>query len=252
MRLQPRERPKRASVLSEFREGFGYVAHFKPARALMSLIAIFSLSGVPAMMVLMPVFGAHFAGPGQGGARIYGFLTAASGLGALAGAVHLASRKTVLGLGRMIAICSTLYALAIAGFALSPFLWLSLLIAPLAGWGMFTNFAATNTILQTVVDGDKRGRVMAFYAMAFLGMLPFGALVAGKLAAVLAMGHEPVVGASRTILLMSGICLMASIRYWLVLPEIRELIRPIYIQQGILPQIAEGLQVADAPAPTET
>ena len=130
---------------------------------------------------------------------------------------------------------------------MSNHLWIALLFLPITGWTMITNFAATNTILQTVVDEDKRGRVMSFYAMAFLGMLPFGGLLAGKLGQILSFGGDPAVGASRTILIMSGVCLLASIRYWMILPEIRRRVRPIYRSQGILPQIAEGLQASEVP-----
>jgi len=248
MHIQPRPRRPRASVLAELRDGIDYLRRFPPARVLMLLIAVFSLSGIPAMIVLMPIFGSYYGGSPAQGARIYGFLTGALGLGALAGAIRLAGRKTVLGLGRLIGICSVMYALAIAAFAISNQLWLALLIIPIAGWGMITSTAASNTILQTVVEDDKRGRVMSFFAIAFLGMIPFGALIAGKLAQVLSMGGPPVVGASRAILLAAFVCLLASIRYWMILPDIRRMIRPIYIEKGILPQLAEGLQAAEATA----
>jgi MFS family permease len=213
-------------------------------------MAIFSLSGIPAMMVLMPIFGSHFGGSAHG-AQVFGFLSGAFGLGALIGAISLASRRTVVGLGRMIGISSVVYALAIAGFALSPLLWISLLIVPFAGWGMITNFASTNTILQTLVDDDKRGRLMSFFAMAFMGMVPFGVLIAGALASHLSPGADPIVGARRTILIAAVVCLAASFRYWMVMPELRKIVRPIYIQRGILPQIAEGLQVTGAATQAE-
>jgi MFS family permease len=246
MKISARTLQPRTSVLSETREGLRYVIGFRPARVLLILMAIFSLSGVPAVMVLMPIFGSHFGGE-KHGAVIYGCLSAASGLGALLGAVRLAARRTVLGLGRLIAISSITYAVAIAIFAMSNHLWLSLLVVPLAGWGMITNFASANTILQTIVEDDKRGRVMSLFAMSFMGMLPFGVLMVGELATRLSHGHDPVVGASRTILIASGICLLASIRFWMVLPEVRKIIRPIYVQRGIIKEIAQGLQAADTP-----
>ncbi len=249
MQIQPRVIRKQKSIFREFSEGLRYVAGFPPARELLTLLAIFSLSGVPAIMVLMPLFGLHFGGAGRGD-LIYGFLSAASGLGALLGAIRLASRKTVLGLGRLIALSSLVYALAVAAFAVSPWLALSLIIIPFAGWSLITNFAATNTILQTVVDDDKRGRVMSFFAMSFMGMTPFGVLIAGALASHLS--HDPFAGATRTLLLMSGVCLLASIRFWVILPKIRKHIRPIYVQRGILPEIAEGLRLADAPQQVES
>jgi MFS family permease len=251
MKIQPRPPRPKTSIAREFREGLSYVIKFKPTRVLLLLMAIFSLSGIPAMMVLMPIFGAHFGGE-KHGAIVYGCLSAASGLGALLGAVRLAWRRTVLGLGRLIAISSIVYAVAIAIFAISDHLWLSLLIAPFAGWGMITNFASCNTILQTIADDDKRGRVMSFFAMSFMGMIPFGVLMCGELATRLSHGHDPVAGAARTILMASAVCIVASIRFWMVLPEVRKIIRPIYVKRGILKEIAEGLQVADAPTLTET
>jgi MFS family permease len=249
MRIQPRAARKPKSVFHEFYDGLRYVAGFPPARELLVLMAIFSLSGVPAIMVLMPLFGMHFGGAGRGD-LVYGFLGAASGLGALLGAIRLASRKTVLGLGRLIGLSSFIFALAVAAFAISDSLALSLAIIPFAGWGMITNFAASNTILQTLVDDDKRGRVMSFFAMSFMGMTPFGVLIAGALASRLS--PDPFIGATRTMLLMSGVCLLATIRFWFILPGIRKHVRPVYVQRGILPEIAEGLRIADAPGPTET
>jgi len=249
MHIKPRPPRPRKPILHELSEGLKYVAGFPPARELLLLMALFSLSGVPAMMVLMPLFALHFGGSGRGD-LIYGFLSAASGFGALLGAIRLATRKTVLGLGRVIALSSILYGLAVAAFAVSRHLSLSLMIIPFGGWGMITIFAAANTILQTIVDDDKRGRVMSFLAMSFMGMTPFGVLIVGALATHLS--SDPFIGASRTLLLTSAVCLAASVRYWINLGRIRKFIRPIYVQRGILPQIAEGLQIASAPAPTES
>jgi MFS family permease len=250
MRIESKPRKKKSSVFAEMREGFQYVTRFKPARELLILTAAFSLSGVPCMMVLLPIFGAHFGGGGHGDLT-FGFLAACAGFGALIGAILLASRKTVVGLGRRIAWASTIYGLAIAAFSQSDRVWLSMLIVPFTGWGMITIFASVNTILQTLTDDDKRGRVMSFFSMAFIGMTPFGILAAGQLATRLSMGREPVVGASRTILIASVVCLVTSVRYWFILPTIRKHVRPIYVKKGILKEIAEGLKIADAPAPTE-
>ena len=249
MQIESRPRRERKPVLHELWEGFRYVARFPPAREILLLMALFSLSGVPAIMVLMPLFGLHFGGSARGD-LIYGFLSAASGFGALIGAIRLAMRRTVLGLGRLIGLSSIIYAIAVAAFSVSQHLPLSLIILSFAGWGMITNFAAANTILQTIVDDDKRGRVMSFLAMSFMGMTPFGVLIVGGLAS--RMSNNPFVGAERTMLLMSGVCLVASIRYWMNLKRIRKYVRPIYVQRGILPEIAEGLQIAGTPATTET
>lgn len=251
MQIQPRQRRPRGSVMSELGEGFHYVVDFKPAKILLFLMAIISLSGVPAMMVLTPIFGDYFGGK-QHGAQVFGFLGAAAGLGALCGAISLASRKTVIGLGRLIAFSSVIYSVAIGLFALSNHLWISFLILPFAGWGMITSIASTNTILQTLVDDDKRGRVMSFFSMSFLGMLPFGVLMAGRLASFLARHTDPVTAASRTIWIAAAVCLTASLTYWTQLPEIRRIIRPIYVQRGILKEIAQGLQASDPPTQMES
>src|SRR5262249_9761297 len=118
----------------------------------------------------------------HGGAHTLGFLMAASGVGALVSAISLALRRTVLGLGRMIPISLAVFGVALTAFSLSRWLWLSLLLMPATGFGMMQQMAASNTILQTIVDDEKRGRVMSFYAAAFLGMAPFGSLAAGALA----------------------------------------------------------------------
>jgi MFS family permease len=250
MRITPRPPRSLASVREELREGWAYVRGFAPARILLLLMAVFSLSGIPAMMVLVPIFGSYF-GKAEHGAEFFGFLSGAFGAGALVGAIMLASRRTVVGLGRMIGISSVVYAMAIAGFAISRNVWVSLAVVPFAGWGMITSFASTNTILQTLVDDDKRGRLMSFFSMAFIGMVPFGVLMVGALASRLSFGADPVVGASRTILIAAAVCMGAAVRYWMIMPELRRIIRPIYIQRGIMPQIAEGLKATDVAAQGE-
>src|SRR5262249_16519205 len=137
-----------------------------------------SFMGMP-YSILMPIFAADILG---GGATVLGFLTGASGVGALIGALYLASRNTVLGLGNTIVLATALFGLGLVGFALSRALWISLLVLLVTGLGMMVQMAASNTILQTIVDDDKRGRVMSFYSMAFLGVAPFGSLFAGALA----------------------------------------------------------------------
>src|SRR5262249_17776001 len=151
----PREK---RSVAAEFREGITYIWGHVPIRALLIIMSLISLTGMPAMAVLLPVFGAHFGGSGRLGPLAYGILGAASGVGALVAAVYLASRQTVLGLGRIMAIAMFVLALGIIAFAFSRYLVLSLLIVPIIGWGMIMVFASANTLLQTLTDDDKRGR----------------------------------------------------------------------------------------------
>jgi MFS family permease len=213
-------------------EGFRYAFGFAPIRALLLLLATVSVLGMP-YTVLMPLFAADVL---RGGAYALGFLTAASGVGALTGALYLASRRSVLGLGRLIVVAAMVFGLGLVGFALSRTLWLSLSLMMAVGFGMMVQLAASNTILQTIVDEDKRGRVMSFYSMAFLGMAPFGSLVAGLLAAW--------VGPPTTVLLSGVGCMAGGLLFAWQLPRLRILVRPIYARLGVLPEVASGIQTA--------
>ena len=221
-------------VLQELTEGWHYVAQSVPIRSILLQLALISLAGMP-YTVLMPVFA---AGIFHGGPNTLGFLTAASGIGALTGAVTLAMRKSILGLGMRIAVCSGLLGVSLIAFALSGTLWLSLLILPVTGFTMMQQMASSNTILQTIVDDEKRGRVMSFYSMAFQGMAPFGALMAGELAAR--------IGAPATLVVSGVICIAGAAWFGLRLAEIRKLVRPVYVRLGILPELAMGIQQASS------
>jgi MFS family permease len=161
---------------------------------------------------------------------------AATGLGALAGALYLASRRTVLGLGRLIPMSVVALGVGLVGLSQSRLLWLSLAMMPVIGAGMIVQMAASNTVLQTIVDEEKRGRVMSFYAMAFFGAAPIGSLLAGALAQRF--------GAPVTLLASGVVCIAAAAAFFARLPVFRRNIRPIYVELGILPEIAEGLQSA--------
>ena len=246
MRVTSRPPRKSAGVLAELIEGSRYVWDFVPIRVLLLLMALLSLTGMPAVSTLMPIFGDFFAGHSKHGPQVFGFLGTASGAGALCGAVYLASRKTVVGLGRLIAIAATAFGIGAMVFSRTPHLWQAMLVIPFAGWGMITCFASSNTIIQTLADDDKRGRVMSFFGMAFVGMAPFGNLLAGYSASVLTPhGQDPVVGARRTIFIAGIIAIIAAGSYVRKLPSVRRIVRPIYIKKGILPEMAAGLQVAD-------
>ncbi len=173
--------------------------------------------------VLMPAVAAKRL---HGGPHTLGLLMTASGVGALGGAFYLAWRPTILGLGRVIVIASTVFGLGLVAFGLSRVLWLSLFILPFVGAGFMVSLAATNTIVQTITEEHLRGRVMAFYTMAFLGTAPIGSLLAGILADRL--------GEPTTIVLGGGVCLAGAGWFASRLPRLRELIRPIYVQQGII------------------
>jgi MFS family permease len=233
MRLRPRpQSPHLGRLAHGLREGYAYAFGFAPIRDLLLLLTVVSLAGT-SYSVLLPVFATDVL---HGGALTLGLLGAGAGVGALAGAVFLAARGSVLGLGKWIAVCPVLFGAALIGFSFSENLGLSLALLAVAGFAMMVQMAATNTILQTIVEEDKRGRVMSLYAMAFLGMVPVGSLLAGYLAA--AAGAPAAVRAG-------GICcLAAAVPFAARLPALRALVRPIYVRIGILPEVAAGIQAA--------
>jgi MFS family permease len=230
--VQPRSAGK--AILHELKDGWRYVTSFVPIRSILLLLAVVSLVGMQ-YTVLMPIFAGQVL---HGGAHTLGFLMGASGVGALAGAMLLASRKNVLGLGRVIPSATATFGVGLIALGLSRFLWLSLILMLFVGGAMMTQMAASNTILQTIVQDDKRGRVMSFYSMAFLGMAPFGSLLAGTLA------HH--IGAPRTVVISGTICIGGAAWFASQLSAIREHVRPIYRTLGIIPEIATGIQSASA------
>jgi MFS family permease len=170
----------------------------------------------------------------HGGPYTLGFLMAASGSGALIGAIYLASRKSVLGLGKMIAIASSLFGAGLIAFSLSRVFWLSILFLLVVGFGMISQMASSNTVLQTIVDDDKRGRIMSFYAMAFMGTMPFGSFISGSLASK--------IGTPNTLSIGGIICIVGSIVFARQLPKLRPLVRSIYVKKGIISEAALGFE----------
>jgi MFS family permease len=233
MKVVARERKREhASVLTELREGWDYVRGFRPIRSILLLLALISIVGMP-YTALMPIFAGRIL---HGGAHTLGFLMAAVGVGALMGAVVLATRKSVLGLGRVIALTAGGFGASLFFFAASRQLWLSLLLLVVTGFCFMQQMAASNTVLQTIVDDSKRGRVMSFYAMAFQGAAPFGSLIAGA-----AASH---IGAPHTLMIGGAICVVGAVVFAVELPALRQHIRPIYARIGILPEIANGIRAA--------
>ena len=223
MRVKPFVRsPERVPVNEALAAGFNYVSGFAPVRGALLLVAVVSTLGMP-YQVLMPVMASSVLG---GGANTLGFLMTATGVGALAGTMYLAARHTVVGLGRRIAQAAMLFGASLMMFAISRSFWISLALLPLTGVGFIVTLAATNTVVQTVVPEALRGRVMAFYTVAFLGTAPIGSLLAGLLAER--------VGAPLTLAVGGGACLVAGAWFHSRLPRLRALIRPIYIERGLL------------------
>ena len=212
-----------ASMLAQLHEGWSYVIGFRPIRTILLLFALISLMGMP-FMVLMPIFAAEVL---HGGPHTLGFLTGASGVGALVSAISLAVRKSVRGLTTMIQISAFLFGGGLILFGLSRSLPLSLVLMLMVGFGMMQGLAASNTVIQTLVPEDKRGRVMSYYTMAFVGMAPFGSLLAGGLA------HR--FGAPHTVVITGTACVLGGIWFSTQLRSVRRVMRPIYVEMGIIP-----------------
>src|SRR5580704_3676826 len=233
MKIRRREHEEaHKSVLHGLTEGFRYAFGFPPVRALLLLVALIGLVGMP-YAVLMPIFADQVL---HGDARTYGLLVGSSGVGALAGSLYLASRSTVLGLGRWIAAMSGVFGIGLIAFSFSTSLALSMAFLVVMGFAVIVQLAASNTILQTIVEDGQRGRVMSLYTTAFLGMSPLGSLVAGSLASA--------IGAPRTLQIGGIIVLFGGIGFAIQLRSLRKHIRPIYTRMGILPAVASGLQQA--------
>jgi MFS family permease len=224
MRVAPDPTAKRATttMLEQMREGWSYVSTFRPIRTILLLFALISLMGMP-FMVLMPIFASQVL---HGGPHTLGFLTGASGIGALISAVSLAMRKSVRGLTTMIQVSAVLFGSGLILFGLSHTLVLSLALMLVVGFGMMQGLAASNTVIQTLVPEDKRARVMSYYTMAFVGMTPFGSLLAGTLA------HR--FGAPHTVIITGTCCLAGAFWFSTQLRSVRAVMRPIYIEMGII------------------
>lgn len=223
MKIPPHQQnPEKTRVLKGLREGFAYAFGFPPIRFILLFLAWISLVGM-ACTTLMPIFAKDIL---HGNSQTYGFLMATSGMGAAMGAIYLASRKSVVGLGRVIMITSSIFGIGLISLALSRILWLSLFLSLVTGFGMMVHFASSNTLLQTMVEDDKRGRVMSLFSMALMGMAPFGSLAGGSLAAR--------IGAPYTLMIGGVLCILGSWMFGKKLPLIREMVRPIYIKKGIL------------------
>jgi MFS family permease len=227
------------SMLVQLKEGWAYVSGFMPVRTILSLFALVSLMGMP-YTVLMPIFASKVL---HGGPHTLGFLMGATGIGALVSAVSLAARKSVVGLGRMIPISSGIFGASLIFLGLSRHLGLSMVMMLLTGFGMMMGMAASNTIIQTVVPEDRRGRVMSYYTMAFVGMAPFGSLLAGGLA------HW--VGAPKTVMITGTVVIAGALWFSTRLGKIRKTIRPIYEQMGIL-QPRQAVNVEEAASSSAT
>jgi len=218
MKITARERiPLPGSTLASIIEGFSYVGRTGPVRSLLSLIGLISLLGMP-YVVLMPIFADQIL---HGGARGLGLLMGASGVGALIGALSLAARSGARGLGRLVAFAAAGFGISLILFSFSRSFWLSAALLLPVGFFMIVEMASTNTLIQTLVPDNLRGRAMAVYGMMFMGMAPFGALLAGAIA------HR--LGAPITVALGGVVCIVAGIMFGLRLPAFRREARQMIV-----------------------
>ena len=213
---------QRPSMVAQMKDGWSYVSSYVPVRNILLLFSVSSLMGMP-YMVLLPIFATQVL---HGDAHTLGLLTGASGVGALTSAIALAARKSVVGLVRMIEIATGLFGAGLILFGFSHVLWLSLIAMLVAGFGMMQGLAASNTVIQTLVPEEKRGRVMSYYTVAFVGMLPFGSLLSGGLAHV--------IGAPHTMLLTGSCVLLGGVLFLTQRKAVRGAMRPRYEELGIL------------------
>lgn len=242
MHVKPYVKPVGAkSVWHDLVEGLRYIRASLAISAILLLMATLSLTGMPGFAILMPIFAEFFGGKTRSDMLLGSFM-ASSALGALMGAIYLASRRSVLGLGRVMVMSSVGFGLAIIAFSQSRHVGLSMAIVPFAGLGMLISFAASNTLIQTLTEDRMRGRVMSFFTVAFIGMGPWGNLIAGASARAFGGG---VAGASRTLLIAGLLVVAAGLLFGAALPGIRRAVRPIYMEKGI---IAAPLKDGLAPA----
>jgi MFS family permease len=209
-------------LLRGLREGFSYAFDFMPIRYILILLGLVSLAGMP-YLVLMPVFAKDVL---HGGPQTLGFLLGASGIGALIGALVLASRVSVVGTNKLLSIGTLVFGASLVGFSFSTSVILSFILMVFAGFHMILVMVSSNIMLQTIAEEDKRGRIISLYVLALMGTAPFGSLLAG-----IAANH---IGAPNTLLAGGIVCMLASLFFYLKLPAIREQVQPIYRQLGLI------------------
>jgi MFS family permease len=221
MRVQIRARVAMASPLEHMLEGFRFVNRTAPIRALLLLLGIVSLVGMP-YVVLMPIFADQIL---HGGARGLGILMGATGVGALLGALTLAFREGVKGLGRWVAWCCGGFGASLIIFAVSHNFWVSVILLLPVGYFMMLQMSSSNTLIQVMVPDALRGRVMAVYSMMFMGMAPIGALLGGALADRLGAQITVAIGGLASV---AGACW-----FGLQLPKIRVEARRLIVAQEV-------------------
>lgn len=220
------------AMFSGIKDGISYSFGFLPIKYILFYTAAMSIVAMP-YSILMPVFAKSIL---HGGPQTYGFLLWSTGIGAFIGAIFLARRKTVHGLDLVVVMAAGIFSAGVIGFSFSRTIWLSLLFIALPGFGIMVQMASINTILQTIVDDNMRGRVLSLHIIGFIGIAPFGSLLAGISA------HH--IGTPYTMLFSGILSIAVMVVFAKRLPSIRKLVHPIYARKGIIPEIATGLAAA--------
>ncbi len=231
MKIVPKQKSvAKTNIWQELRAGLSYVSAFEPIWATLLLLSLVSLMALP-YAVLMPVFARDVL---HGGPQLLGFLMGAAGVGALLGALYLASKRTVIGLDRLIPLATLVLGAGLMAFSFSRLYWLSFSLMLLIGIGQMIQMASSNTLIQTIVADDMRGRIMSFYGVAFMGVQPVGSLFAGFLANK--------IGATRAVFIGGLVCLIGALFFFRRQTAIREKIKPLYQKLGIIPPIPPSFQ----------
>jgi predicted MFS family arabinose efflux permease len=223
---------KPASILKELKEGISYAHGIKPIRTMLTMMGYMGFFGMT-YQVILPVFTSKVLGEGP---KVYGYLLSSVGMGAICGAVFMASRKTVVGLKGRTVSAMALFGFSMAATATYGDVGMCMATLMMMGFGVMVFNSSTNTILQTLTDDDKRGRVMSLYTLALNGTAPFGGLVAGY--------FVDKVGSKLTMMVCGGMVVLGAVAYRLQLPRLREQVQPIYRAKGIIPEVAAGVEAA--------
>ncbi len=218
----PEVKVQHGDFFKGMKEGIGYAWGFPPIKYIILLLALSALVAMP-YPVLMPVFVKEVL---QGGPNTLGFLMSAAGVGALAGAVYLASRQNVLGLEKIIVFSTCSFAAGLILLSFANILWVAMACMALTGYGMVVQLAASNTVLQTIADDDKRGRVMSFFIMSFMGMAPIGSLLFGAMASI--------IGIATTLLVGGSVCLAGGLLFAWRFSSAKDAVHEAYVKKGII------------------
>lgn len=221
------------NILTDLREGFNYVSHSIPLRALLLMMCSISFFGLP-LMTFIP---AYVKDTLQGGSEMLGVMLSCIGIGSFSSAIYLAARKSVVGLGKVVTIAGVLLGLTLISLSFIDIPWMAAIVCIPVGFSIIITVASINTLLQTLSDEDKRGRVMGYLAMTFTGITPIGSMILGAV--------EKYIGLSSIILLSGICCTIAGFIFEHYRPLVRKYARPIYIQKGIIKEIAVGINNAE-------